>query len=105
MTLDEPSLLHQSSQDAATSTKPIQLRQHIRGFEGLPITILDLSLDEDQITYGVIIDPLKNQLAIAKAYSGPDAWVHIRQSGILSCKLIADLCFETPTTALFVLRL
>lgn len=78
MTLDEASLLHQSSQDAATSTTPIVLRQHIRGFEGLPITILDLSLDEDQISYGIILDPLRDQLAIAKAYSGPNAWVHIR---------------------------
>ena len=46
------------------STKRIVLRQHIRGSDSGPTRDLNLSLGEQEISYGIILNPLSEHLEI-----------------------------------------
>lgn len=44
--------------------KRIVLRQHVRGSDSGPVTELNLSLGEQETSYGIIVNPLSEHLDI-----------------------------------------
>ena len=65
------------------SMKSIVLRQHVRGSNSGPVTDINLSLGEQEITYGIILNPSSEHLEIVdQNFTDSAACVRIRPSAI-----------------------